>query len=104
MTRFLLEKFYQYVFFRQWRALKGYANEKGVAIIGDMPIYLTGDSCDVWCNQDQFKLDSEGSRRLLRVCRRMRSAIRYSFGVFRFIDWRKFASERVRLVDGTRSF
>ena len=54
------QKFYQFVFFKQWNELKSYANEKGVKIIGDIPIYLTSDSCDVWCNQDQFKLDAEG--------------------------------------------
>ncbi len=54
------QKFYQFVFFKQWHELKSYANEKGIQIIGDIPIYLTSDSCDVWCNQDQFKLDGEG--------------------------------------------
>ncbi len=54
------QKFYQFIFFRQWRLLRRYANERGIAIIGDIPIYLTGDSFDVWCNQSQFKLDNEG--------------------------------------------
>jgi len=54
------QKLYQFLFFKQWNALKGYANGKGVRIIGDIPIYLTSDSCDVWCNQDQFKLDDDG--------------------------------------------
>ncbi|MEJ7847239.1 MAG: 4-alpha-glucanotransferase [Pyrinomonadaceae bacterium] len=54
------QKFYQFVFFKQWNELKRYANEKGIKIIGDIPIYLTSDSCDVWCNQEQFKLDAEG--------------------------------------------
>jgi len=54
------QKFYQFTFFRQWEALKAYANEKGVKIIGDIPIYLTSDSCDVWCNQHQFKLNDNG--------------------------------------------
>ena len=55
------QKFYQFVFFKQWNELKSYANTKGLKIIGDIPIYLTSDSCDVWCNQDQFKLDDKGS-------------------------------------------
>ncbi|MEO7672590.1 MAG: 4-alpha-glucanotransferase [Pyrinomonadaceae bacterium] len=54
------EKFYQFIFFRQWNTLKKYANENDVIIIGDIPIYVTDDSCDVWCNQDQFKLDENG--------------------------------------------
>lgn len=54
------QKFYQFTFFRQWNALKKYANEKGISIIGDIPIYVTSDSCDVWCNQTQFKLNDYG--------------------------------------------
>jgi 4-alpha-glucanotransferase len=40
--------FVQYLFFRQWEALRGYANEKGISIIGDMPIYMAPDSADAW--------------------------------------------------------
>lgn len=47
----------QYLFFRQWRDLKAYANEKGIQIIGDVPIYVAGDSADVWANPTQFYLD-----------------------------------------------
>ena len=50
----------QFLFFRQWRALKAYANGKGVRIIGDLPIYVSGDSADVWANPDQFQLDENG--------------------------------------------
>ena len=50
----------QFLFFRQWRALKAYANNQGVSIIGDLPIYVSGDSADVWANPDQFQLDKEG--------------------------------------------
>ena len=52
--------FLQYYFFKQWNALKAYANERGIAIIGDMPIYVGLDSSDVWKNQDSFLLDKEG--------------------------------------------
>ena len=45
------EKRAQYTFFKQWYALKKYANEKGIRIIGDIPIYVAFDSADVWCNQ-----------------------------------------------------
>ena len=50
----------QFLFFRQWNALKSYANDKGVYIIGDLPIYVSGDSADVWANPDQFQLDENG--------------------------------------------
>ena len=49
----------QYLFFKQWRSLKEYANEKGIQIIGDVPIYVAGDSADVWANPDQFYLDEQ---------------------------------------------
>ncbi len=59
------EKFYQFLFFRQWSAVKEYANRKGVSIIGDIPIFVALDSSDVWCNQDKFKLNADGSARVL---------------------------------------
>ena len=51
------EKFYQYLFFNQWRALRRFANERGIQIIGDMPIYIDYDSADVWVHPDLFKLN-----------------------------------------------
>lgn len=53
-------KFFQFLFFRQWFALKAYCNERGVSIIGDIPIFVAQDSADVWTNPDQFKLDADG--------------------------------------------
>lgn len=50
-------KMLQYLFFKQWRELKAYANGKGIRIIGDVPIYVAGDSVDVWTNPSQFYLD-----------------------------------------------
>lgn len=50
----------QYFFFHQWTALKGYANERGISIIGDLPIYVSGDSADVWADPEQFQLDESG--------------------------------------------
>ena len=50
----------QFLFFRQWDALKSYANSRGVSIIGDLPIYVSADSADVWANPGQFQLDGEG--------------------------------------------
>ena len=50
--------FVQYLFFRQWNALRNYANGKGISIIGDMPIYMAPDSADTWVNSDI--LDKQG--------------------------------------------
>lgn len=50
-------RFVQYLFFQQWFELKSYANQKGIAIIGDMPIYVAMDSVDVWSNLSQFEID-----------------------------------------------
>lgn len=52
-------KFFQWLFFRQWHKLKDYANEKGIEIIGDVPLYVSTDSADVWANTDFFYLDEE---------------------------------------------
>ncbi|MCA1558371.1 MAG: 4-alpha-glucanotransferase [Acidobacteria bacterium] len=54
------QKFYQFLFFRQWDALKKYANQKGVRIVGDIPIFVSYDSADVWTHPDLFKLDEHG--------------------------------------------
>lgn len=51
------EKFFQYLFFGQWRSLKDYCRKQGVKIIGDIPIYVSYDSSDVWANPAIFKLD-----------------------------------------------
>lgn len=47
----------QYEFFREWMSIKEYANGKGIRVIGDVPIYVADDSCDVWANPEQFQLD-----------------------------------------------
>ncbi len=52
--------FGQFLFFRQWDKLRTYATEKGVTIIGDLPIYAAQDSADVWARRDLFHLDKEG--------------------------------------------
>lgn len=51
--------FVQYLFFRQWGALRGYAHGRGVSIIGDLPIYPDIDSADVWAHPGFFQLDGE---------------------------------------------
>lgn len=52
-------KFIQYKFFTQWADIKAYANQKGVKLIGDVPIYVSYDSADVWANPELFLLDSD---------------------------------------------
>jgi 4-alpha-glucanotransferase len=58
-----LAKFRQFVFHYQWRQLREYANQCGVLLFGDMPIYLHLDSADVWSHRDQFDLDEQGMPR-----------------------------------------
>lgn len=55
-------QFTQYLFIRQWSALKSYANEKGISIMGDMPIYVAEDSVETWKYRRQlFMLDTDGN-------------------------------------------
>ena len=49
----------QYFFFKQWSELKDYANQRGIKIIGDMPIYVAADSVEVWTKPELFQLDKE---------------------------------------------
>ncbi len=58
-------KFYQFLFFRQWSRLKAYCHEKGIQIVGDIPIFVAHDSSDVWANPEQFQLDPEGNPRVV---------------------------------------
>lgn len=60
-TEAFAQKFYQFAFFKQWTALKEYANDKGIQIVGDVPIFIALDSCDVWCSPQEFKLNEDGS-------------------------------------------
>jgi 4-alpha-glucanotransferase len=55
------QKFYQFLFFRQWFALKTYCNKRGIKLVGDIPIFVAHDSADVWTNPDQFKLNEDGT-------------------------------------------
>jgi len=54
------EKFLQYIFHKQWFSLKEYCNARNVQVIGDIPLYVSHDSTDVWANQEIFKLDENG--------------------------------------------
>ena len=52
--------FEQFVFYRQWQALKDYANRRGIWLFGDLPIFVAHDSADVWVRRDYFQLDDNG--------------------------------------------
>ena len=53
-------QFLQFIFYKEWMQLKSYANDHGVRIIGDIPIFVSMDSADVWANQHLFQLDTKG--------------------------------------------
>ena len=60
-TDMMFCKFCQYEFFRQWKALKRYANSRGVSIIGDLPFYVAADSADAWAHRELFLLGEDGT-------------------------------------------
>ncbi|MDD7202689.1 MAG: 4-alpha-glucanotransferase [Sphaerochaetaceae bacterium] len=60
----LVEKVVQYFFDVQFLKMKRYANKKGVLLVGDIPIFVAGDSVDVWCNRRLFKLDVQGNQKV----------------------------------------
>ena len=60
-TKVAMVEIGQLVFQEQWQALKGFANQRGVALIGDIPIYVAADSADVWANQGIFALTDHGT-------------------------------------------
>ena len=53
-------QYVQYLFFKQWRSLKEYCHQRGISVVGDMPIYAAHDSADVWANREFFHLDDTG--------------------------------------------
>jgi 4-alpha-glucanotransferase len=57
--KILAEKFFQYLFFRQWSAFKSYCELKSIQLIGDLPIYVSFESVDVWSHPRLFQLDAE---------------------------------------------
>ncbi len=59
-TLVFTHKFLQFLFFRQWTAVKRYANDRDIRIIGDIPIFVAYDSADVWSHLDLFFLDEHG--------------------------------------------
>jgi 4-alpha-glucanotransferase len=56
----LYQKFIQFIFFKQWKEVKNYANEKGIKMIGDVPIFIAYDSADLWANKELFTVDKSG--------------------------------------------
>ena len=60
--------FVQFMFWKQWYALKSYANERGIRIIGDIPIYVALDSADVWSEREQFLLLPDGHPSAVAGC------------------------------------
>ena len=59
------QKFYQYLFFKQWSALRAYCHEHHINIVGDIPIFVSYDSSDVWAHPSLFKLDETGAARVV---------------------------------------
>ena len=62
------QQYLQFKFFQQWLKLKDYANEKGIRIIGDMPIYVSLDSSDVWAHPELFQLDESNKPTAIAGC------------------------------------
>jgi 4-alpha-glucanotransferase len=58
-------KFRQFLFNRQWQAVKNYAHQRGIRTIGDIPIFVSGDSADVWANPQLFLLDGDRKPRVV---------------------------------------
>lgn len=61
-------KFQQFLFAKQWFALKAYANEKGIKIVGDIPIYVALDGADTWANPELFQLDENRTPTAVAGC------------------------------------
>ncbi len=53
-------RFEQYLFYRQWKQLRRYANEQGILLFGDIPIFVAHDSADVWAHREWFSVDEQG--------------------------------------------
>ena len=92
-------RFLEWRFSRDFRALRAYAHERGVALIGDIPIFTAHDSADVWQHRDLFSLDeAPANRPSSRACRPTTSARRASAGAIP-LPLGSDAARRVRLVD-----
>lgn len=76
-------KYIQFIFFRQWNAIRDYAHVNGIKIVGDIPIFVALDSADVWANRELFQLERMAIRPLLPEFRRIISLLQDSFGAIR---------------------
>lgn len=63
-----LERFLQYQFMKQWRSIRAFAAERGVSIMGDMPIYTAFDSADCWSRRELFAIDGNGALKRAAAC------------------------------------
>lgn len=88
----------QYLFYRQWAALRAYARERGVGIIGDLPIYVAMDSADVWASPESFSWMKKTCPLLWPACRRIISAPMASCGESA-VSLGRYEKRRFRLVD-----
>jgi len=66
-TEIRFHQWVQWVFFWQWASIRKYANERGIMIVGDIPIFVALDSADVWVNRDQFQMDDEQPKQVAGV-------------------------------------
>ena len=62
------QKYLQFKFYEQWSALKKYANDKNILIVGDMPIYVSADGSDIWAQPEMFQLDGENKPTRIAGC------------------------------------
>ena len=75
----------QFEFSRQWNALKQYANDSGIEIIGDIPIYCALDSVEAWASPKLFSFDKKKDRLPLQVVRPMNFLLQVSCGEILFM-------------------
>ena len=62
------QKYMQFKFYEQWSKLKKYANDRGIQIVGDMPIYVSPDGSDIWANPEMFQLDNNNKPTQIAGC------------------------------------
>ena len=86
--------FLQYIFFKQWTALREYANEKGIQIIGDIPIYVSADSSDVWTHPKLFKLKPDRSPKLVAWRKEVAEKIAEKFPILKLNKFLKDKSKK----------
>ena len=78
-------KFQQYEFDKQWSQLHAYANEQGIQIVGDIPIYVAFDGADTWASPELFQFDEENNPVAVAGCLRMIFLQQDSCGAIRCI-------------------